>query len=184
MYTFKRAETPDELDQLFRLNHAVFAEELKQYEPGGDPRLVDKFHSKNRYWIAVAGGIVVGMVSLHDQPPFSVASRLADPGILEPLGRIAEVRLLAIAPGHRNGMVLTGLLLVMFDDRGSLYDTLAVSGYVAEQKLYHALGFRDLGPPVRSGEAEYIPMSVAVPALAQRAGRWRERMRKYAAQGR
>ena len=53
MYRFKKAETQAELDQVFRLNHDVFAGELGQYEEQSERRLIDKFHCKNLYVIAM-----------------------------------------------------------------------------------------------------------------------------------
>ena len=110
-YLFKRAETADEFEQVHRLNHAVFAVEVGQYEPDLAGRLIDKFHEKNTYYIALRRGEVGGMVSVHDRPPFSIADRLEDPGVLARLpGRPLEVRLLAVRPGVRHGAVLPGLL--------------------------------------------------------------------------
>jgi len=172
MYRFKPAETEAELEQIFRLNHDVFAGELRQYTENEAARLVDKFHDKNRYWIALDGDRVVGMISAHDQPPFSVAGRLADPNVLAPFGRLAEVRLLAIDPAHRNGKVLAGLFLALYEGVRD-HDALAISGVVEESPMYRRLGFRDLGPPVRTGEAEFIPMIVPIAELAERQTRWK-----------
>jgi hypothetical protein len=173
-YRFKRAETKAEFEQMFRLNHDVFAGELGQYPPTPARRLVDKFHAKNHYMIALAGGRVVGMIAFHSQPPFSVADKLADPGVLAALGRLVEVRLLAIAPAHRDRMLLTGLLLALFEQVRE-YDAIAISGHSAECPMYTELGFRALGPPVASGAAEFVPMAVEARDLEERAARWRKR---------
>jgi hypothetical protein len=165
MYRFKQAETEVEFEQIFRLNHAVFASELHQYTPAASPRLIDKFHDKNLYWIALAGDEVVGMVSAHNRPPFSVAARLADASVLQTYGRVMEIRLLAIAPEHRKGMVLAGLFFALYE-HARHYDSLVISGRVEESAMYRRLGFRDLGPPVRSGEAEFAPMVVQIADLA------------------
>src|ERR1019366_3810637 len=93
-YRFKPAESPDEFEQIFRLNHSVFAGELEQYPAQAGGRLVDKFHDQNQYGIALAGGQVIGMISVHDQPPLSVAAKLVDPTVLDNYGRLLEVRLL------------------------------------------------------------------------------------------
>src|SRR5271154_941224 len=103
-YRFKAAETPDEFEQIFRLNHAVFAGELDQHPAQPGDRLVDKFHDRNQYVIALAGDQVIGMISTHDKPPLSVAAKLADPALLDAFGRLLEVRLLAVEPAHRNGV--------------------------------------------------------------------------------
>lgn len=174
-YQFKTAETSEEFEQIFRLNHATFASELEQYPELLSGRLVDKFHEKNLYLIALTEGEVVGMISLHAEPPFSVASRLADPSILGNLGRLLEVRLLAVTPAHRRGAVLAGLMISAYE-HASAYDTVIISGHVDQCGLYRQLGFKDLGPPVESGRASYIPMAVRIADLAQRRDRWRKRL--------
>jgi hypothetical protein len=173
-YRIKIAETEAEFDQIFQLNQRIFAGELHQYSSAGD-RLVDKFHSKNRYWIALAEDCVVGMISLHDQPPFSVADKLADPEILKGLGRLAEIRLLAIDPEHRSGMLLAELLLAVYQQARS-YESVVISGHVDELAMYSRLGFRALGPPVRSGDAKFVPMAVSIAELGPRAARWGRRL--------
>ncbi|PYT19281.1 MAG: hypothetical protein DMG59_00965 [Acidobacteria bacterium] len=175
MYRFKKAEAEAEFEQIFRLNHAVFARELRQYAADSSARLVDKFHDKNLYVIAVSDEEVVGMIAAHDRPPFSIVDRLPDPGVLEQFGRLIEVRLLAIDPAHRSGMVLAGLFLTLYQHVRK-YDAVAISGRVEECPMYHRLGFHDLGPPVRSGQAEFVPMALRVADLARREPRWRRRL--------
>ena len=105
-YVFKRAETRQEFEQIHQLNFRTFVHEIPQHSDPGTGRLVDKFHDKSAYFIVVREGRVVGMVSSHDQPPFSVADRLPDPEILERPGtRPLEVRLLALEPDTRNSTV-------------------------------------------------------------------------------
>jgi hypothetical protein len=114
-YRFKQAETPNEFEQIFRLNHAVFAGELEQHPTQPGARLVDKFHDKNRYVIALVGEEVIGMIAVNREPPFSVAAKLADPIVLNEYGRLLEVRLLAVDPAHRNGVVMAGLMLGVYE---------------------------------------------------------------------
>jgi hypothetical protein len=174
-YRFKAAETSDEFEQIFRLNHAVFAGELEQHAAQPNERLVDKFHNRNRYVIALTGDQVIGMISVHDQPPLSVAAKLADPTVLDAFGRLLEVRLLAVEPAHRNGVVMAGLMLRVYEHaRG--YDAMVISGHLDKAPLYHELGFTDLGPPVASGQAMYLPMVVRVSGLAARQARWQRRI--------
>src|SRR5580658_2162880 len=107
---YKEASTPEEFEQIHRLNHCVFAEEIGQHPQTSDGRLVDRFHRKNRYFIALRHGLVAGMVSVHDGPEFSVAKRLEDASVLETLRAPLEVRLLAVRAEFRNRAVLSGLL--------------------------------------------------------------------------
>lgn len=171
MYRFKQANTAEEFEEIFALNHDVFAAEVGQYERLETRRLIDKFHDKNRYAIALCASRVVGMIAFHDQPPYSVAEKLADARVLDGLGKLAEIRLLAIDPLHRRRMVLRGLLLAVYNCARE-HDAMVISARVEEQKLYAALGFRALGAPVRSGAAVFIPMAVRVVDLKDRAKRW------------
>jgi GNAT superfamily N-acetyltransferase len=185
-YHFKQATTPEELEQVFRLNHDVFAEELAQHQGDESGRLVDKFHDKNVYYVAVHDERVVGMIALHDRPPFSVAGKLADSeAVLAKLGRLIEVRLLAVEPAHRNGRVMAGLMLQIYQrarpSGQKLYDTpryntIVISGHAGKANIYRQLGYRDLGPAVKSGEALYIPMAVSIDDLAERQARWARRL--------
>ena len=174
-YQFKVADTDDEFDQIFRLNHATFAGELEQHPTVASERLVDKFHEKNAYMIALADGKVVGMLSMHAQPPFSVAGKLADPGVLDPYGRLSEIRLLAVEPAHRHGVVMAGLILAGFEYVRTS-DALVISARADKLRLYRGLGFTELGPPVQSGRAMYVPMVVRVADFAGRMARWKRRI--------
>ena len=175
-YRFKQAGTEEELEQIFRLNHAVFAGELEQYPRLPSGRLIDKFHDKNAYLIALSGDAIVGMIALHDQPPFSVAAKLADAqASLAGLGRLVEVRMLAVEPAHRNGRVMAGLMLQLYE-HARAYDTIVISGHADKARIYHELGFQDLGPAVSSGAALYIPMAVRVCDLEERQARWQRRL--------
>ena len=174
-YRFKRAESSGELEQVFRLNYTVFAGELAQYPELPDGQLVDKFHHKNIYVIALEGETVVGMIACHDQPPFSVAAKLADPAVLADHGKLVEVRLLAVEPSHRNGIVMSGLMATLYEHLRA-YDAIVISGHVDKAALYRELGFRALGPAVSSGEALYLPMALRLPDLAERAARWTKRV--------
>ncbi len=180
-YRFKRATSPEELEQVFRLNHEVFAEELAQHQPDESGLLVDKFHDKNVYYVAIQDQCVLGMIALHDQPPFSIAGKLADAdAVLSKLGRLIEVRLLAVEPAHRNGRVMAGLMLQAYHharpNGETRYDTFVISGHADKAEIYHQLGYRDLGPAVKSGQALYIPMAVSIDDLAERQARWARRL--------
>lgn len=82
-YVFKRAEASHEFEAIHRLNYRTFVEEIPQHPDPGTGRLVDKFHDKNVYFVALRDGRLVGMISAHGQPPFSVAPRLSDPSVLD-----------------------------------------------------------------------------------------------------
>jgi N-acyl-L-homoserine lactone synthetase len=163
-YSIKRAQTADELEQIHRLNHRIFAEELGQHVASSDGRMVDKFHDKNIYFIALAEGHVLGMISAHDKAPFSVADRLPDAAILDRPGRRPlEVRLLAVEPAHRTGSVMAGLLWSMLEYASRQYTDVYISGIAERVDMYQRLGFRPLGPAVAHGKAAFVPMCVSFP---------------------
>ncbi len=169
-YVFKRAETRHEFEQIHRLNYRTFVSEISQYTDPGTDRLVDKFHDKSAYFIVVREGRVVGMLSTHDQPPFSVADRLRDPEILHRPGtRPLELRLLAIEPDTRNSTVFFGLLWSVYEHAlANGYTHLFISGLQEREVLYKRLGFEALGAPVTSGRASFIPMILTIGQLPEK----------------
>lgn len=159
-YVCKLAETDDEYDQVHELNYRTFVEEIGEYPDYQGDHLVDKFHDKNRYFIGTRDGRVVSMMAVHDQPPFSMAERLADPSVLSELGdRLLEVRLLAIEPEERHGVAFSGTLWYMIEwaiARG--YTHLIIAGVADKEKMYTRMGFRAMGPAVPKGNVSFIPM--------------------------
>ena len=179
-YQFTVASTPDQLEQVYRLNYAAFVVELGQHRDDGSGRLVDKFDQKNIYLVALRAGRVVGMVTVHGEPPFSTAQRLPDQSLLDSIGgKPLEVRLLTIDPEERQRMVFAGLLWHVQEyaaEKG--YTHLLISGYVKRLAIYERLGFRALGPPVPSGNAQYVPMILALSEMPERICREIEIVRK------
>src|SRR5262249_58339233 len=93
-YVFKCADSNHEFEQIHRLNYQTFVGEIPQHADTGAGVLIDKFHTKNAYFIVLRDDRVVGMVSAHSEPPFSITERLSDPTILTKAGtRPLEVRL-------------------------------------------------------------------------------------------
>ena len=186
---FKRAEKPWEFEQVHRLNYETFVREIPQHHDDGRGILVDKFHDKNTYFIALRDDRVVGMIAVHDRPPFSVADKLADPNLLETLGeRLMEVRLLAIEPGMRKSLVFPGLTWFIHKTaHASGYTHLLISGVAERLSMYRRLGFSPLGPPVTSGKASFVPMALRVEefpeSVSQIAGWWRTKFAPAEARG-
>ena len=175
-YRFKLAESPDEIEQIQRLVYRTFVLEIKQHPDPGGGRLIDKFHHKNRYLVAVRDGQVWGMVAVHDQPPFSVAEAIPTPGVLEQLSpSLLEVRLLAVEPARRHRRLFGGLLWAVYDYARQLgYEHLAISGLQERQGMYQRMGFRPLGDPVPRGQAYFVPMLLRLSDLGTRAQRTRD----------
>jgi aspartate aminotransferase-like enzyme len=158
-FRFYEARSPREFEQIHRLNHQVFASEVRQHLPTSDGRLIDRFHPANRYFIAVRNGELAGMVSVHPGPQFSISSRLPDTALIASLRAPLEVRLLAVHPQYRGSLILPGLLLQVYGyARQERFSDLLISGIAQRVSLYRKMGFRALGPAVASGEASFIPM--------------------------
>jgi aspartate aminotransferase-like enzyme len=156
---FRQAVSSADLEQIHALNHRVFAEEIAQH--GTDPSglLVDRFHEQNHYFVAVREDVVIGMISAHAGPEFSVKRRLPDASLLESLPCPIEVRLLAIEPTERNRTVLAGLLWQAYDYAVTGgYSHLLISAISTRQAMYQKMGFHVLGPAVPEGNASFVPM--------------------------
>ena len=167
---FTEAITPEQIEQIHRLNHKIFAEEVRQHHTTADGLLIDRFHAKNHYFIAVKDNKIVGMISAHDGPLFSVASRLFDASILIRLRAPLEVRLLAVQPRYRNRSLLAGLFWQVHRyAKAHNYSDMLISGITERLPMYQKLGFLPLGPPVPDGAAAFVPMclSLDTPTLQQ-----------------
>src|SRR5262249_44210128 len=186
-YVFKRADTSEEIEQIHCLNYRTFVAEIPQHHDTGDGRLVDKFHAKNTYFIALRHGQVIGRSSVHDQPPFPVADRLPDGSILlRPGNQPIEVRLLAISPEHRKTTVLMGLVYQFYHyARSQGYTHAYISGLEERLTLYRQFGFEPLGPAVRCGAASLVPMGMTISQLVNVnepiASRWRRHSQRRGA---
>lgn len=180
-YTFKLADAPDEFDEIHRLLYRTFVLEVRQHEDLGRDYLIDKFHHKNRYLVAIRNQRLCGMVALHDEPPFSVASALPDSGVLEQLcPKLLEARILAVEPTERSKVVFPGWMCSIHEyARQGGYRYIAMTGLRERQRLYERMGFRALGAAVLKGQAHFVPMLLDLSNLPSRVirdlDRWKNR---------
>ena len=186
-YLFKRAETAEEIEQVHRLNYRTFVQEIQQHDDNGQGKLVDKFHDRNIYFLALVDDRVVGMISVHDRPPFSIEARLADRSVIRKPGmRPLEVRLLAIENHERHSMVIGGLTYCMnFFAREKGYTHYLISGVTEQLALYRHIGFEALGPAKGPPGAMFIPMIATLDRVDQQMKRtislWEKRVAREAA---
>ena len=169
---FKIATTAEEFDQIHRLNHLTFAEEIPQHAVSSDGRLIDRFHAENTYLIGVREGHLIAMMAVRRRRPFSLDQKLPDLDQWLPAGRkTVELRLLAVLPAHRNGPVPVQLLHFTARHCLDLGDDVAIiSGAVRRLQLYRALGFEPFGPRVGTPEAPYQPMLLTLENFARASG--------------
>jgi len=180
---FKQAETEQEFEQIHDLLYRIFVVEIPRYADPGTGFLVDKYHEKNRYFIALRGERVCGVVAVHGEAPFSVAEMLDDPDVLLRLcPRLLEARILAVEPGERPGVAFAGLTRLVYDDacrRGFRY--LAITGLAARQEMYRRIGFRPLGAAKLRGQEHFVPMLLDLEDVPKRVRRYADRRRRAAA---
>lgn len=164
---YKAATEPWELEQIHRLNYQTFVEEIPQHQANQTRRLVDKFDGENTYFICRRSEEVLGMVAVRGARPWSLDAKLPNvDDYLPPGRRFCEIRLLAIAPGHRGGPIFRGLmgeLVKWVVDMG--FAGAVISGTVRQRQLYDHLGFIPFGPLVGSADAPYQPMYITIEAL-------------------
>lgn len=164
---FKVASTPEEFEQIHRLNYRTFVEEIPQHGSNSDRRLVDRFHEQNAYMICLRGERLVGMMAMRGERPFSLDSKLPDLDRYLPPGRsVCEVRLMAVERDERRGRVFWGILELAWEyahARG--WDFIIASCFVRQAKLYRHLGFVPFGPVVGTGTALFQPMYLTIEAF-------------------
>ncbi len=172
-YSFKLAETPQELEAIHRLLYRTFVCEIPRYDDPGTDCLVDKYHERNLYFVAVRKGSVCGMTAVHDRPPFSVAGALDDPKVLDSLSpHLLEARIFAVEPRERFGLVFAGLACSIHDYANSKgYRDIVITGLADRQEMYERMGFRPLGPPALRGSEFFVPMVLDLSHLPKKVKR-------------
>ncbi len=160
---YVQAESAELIEQIHRLNHDVFAVEIRQHAVRADRRLIDKFHDKNSYFVALDNGDVVGLVSTHWTRPFSIEERCPGFGEKIPLdARVAEIRLLAVRRDYRRSGVFWGLVATVAEFLLKAgFEVAVISALSERQSMYERLGFEALGDATSSGEASFVPMFIA-----------------------
>ena len=65
-----------EFEQIHRLNHETFVEEITEHPRSPSGRLVDRFDDENTYAICVYNRQLAGMVAIRGRRPFSLDQKL------------------------------------------------------------------------------------------------------------
>ncbi len=163
---------PADFDAMWRFNHTVFATELAMRECCPEARLVDKFHGKNFYRIAIdpTDSMIIGMISAHHQAPYSAVEHFGETvadGIAD--GLLGEIRLYAVAPAWRKTSVAARLGLAVLEALDAAGVTeVVISGISEQQEFYKHLGFQVVGKPVSCGHTLLYPMRSPLPRLLNR----------------
>ena len=159
-FEIKIANTESELEEVCRLNHETFSEEIAQHDVREDGILIDKFHSENTYIICKKEGIIVAMIAVRAKRPFSLDFKLENLDSYLPVvyKSPAEIRLLSVKPAYRRSRVVYYLFDGLFAEcMKQKYDILVMSGILNQQKLYANVGFVPFGPLV-GDDVKFQPM--------------------------
>ena len=172
---FKIASEPWEFDAIHRLNYQTFVDEIPQHPANDDGRLVDRFHDRNHYIVALRDERLLGMIAFRGERPFSLDGKLFNLDDYLPRGRrLCEVRLLATTSDYRNGAVFRGLADRFLEHATAHgYDCAVISGTLRQIRLYQHMGFEPFGPVVGAGEALYQPMFATLESLLSRSKTYR-----------
>lgn len=160
----KTADQPHEFEQIHRFNYKLFTEEIPQHPANEDKILVDKFHFKNKYLVALKNDQLIGMVCYNEIRPFSLDGKVADlDEHLPQYKRLAEIRLLGVEKEERKISVAYRLLkhLCAALIREGI-DTAVISGTILQTKLYANMGFVPFGGLVGKEGALFQPMFITV----------------------
>lgn len=152
--------TQYEFDQIQQLNHEIFAEEIPQHEKRPDGKLLDAFHEKNTYIIALEGEALVGMVCYNAIRPFSLDKKLNNLDEYLPAHKkLVEVRLFAVKKNKRKQGIAISMLKVLIPSLiAQGYDLGVISGSVNELELYKNIGSVPFGSLVGTEKALYQPL--------------------------
>ncbi|HKI85767.1 MAG TPA: aminotransferase class I/II-fold pyridoxal phosphate-dependent enzyme [Thermoanaerobaculia bacterium] len=163
------AATAADRERIYRLRHAVYADELGQHPSNVDGVLRDELDDGNEYVVVRIAGEVAGFVSITPAgaPRFSVDKYLPRSAWPFPFdATVHEVRLLTVAEPLR-GSYLSILLMYaalrLIESRGGR--RIVAIGRREMIELYRKAGLHPLGMQFASGAVGYEAMTVTVAAL-------------------
>lgn len=160
---------PADMDEVFRLNHQVYAEELGQDAVDLERhRLVDPRANESVYIVAKERGRVIGMVALtlpHHR--FSIEDAMPEsPTIARLRARSVELRRLALHPDHRRTMVFARLLRFLIRTCLELgFERAFISAIDTRLPMYEKMGFVPFEAPFTKGKCTYQPMMLVASNL-------------------
>lgn len=158
--TFKIASEPEEMEQIHQLNYDTFVEEIPQHQQNKSRRLIDKFDKENIYIIAKDNDVVIGMIAVRANRPFSLDHKLHNlDDYLPKDANPCEVRLLSVKREYRKSRVFYQLvnLLVSYCLKKD-YNIALISGTDRQIMLYKKIGFEPFAHMVGTEKARFQPM--------------------------
>jgi histidinol-phosphate/aromatic aminotransferase/cobyric acid decarboxylase-like protein/ribosomal protein S18 acetylase RimI-like enzyme len=154
---------------IYRLRHEIYAAELAQHKVRQDGMLSDALDEGNAYIVATIAGQLAGFISI--TPPelgrYSIEKYLGRdelPILLD--DRTYEVRVLTVAPAHRNSGVASYLMYGAFrwiEEHGG--EQIIAMGRDEVLSIYRNFGAQLLGRRIVSGSVTYELMMTSVSHL-------------------
>lgn len=159
-----RLATPSDREQIYRIRHAVYADELGQHAGNAEGLLRDQLDAENAYLVVLDRDQVTAFVAI--TPPSASAfsldkyfSRAEIPVCFH--DRLYELRLLTVCPPYRHSTALVTLVRATFAHLHALGATEAIAiGRREVLSLYEGIGFRRLGLITQSGRVSYELMQI------------------------
>ncbi len=155
-----KVASQEEFDKIHQFNHETFADEIPQHQKREDGKLVDAFHEKNTYIVALEGDDLVGMVCYNAVRPFSLDKKMDNlDAYLPPHNNLVEIRLFAVKKNKRKQGIAIAMLKQLIPSlisRG--YDLGVISASLKELELYHNIGAVPFASLVGTKEVPYQPL--------------------------
>jgi len=159
-----RLATGSDREQIYRIRHAVYAEELGQHPRNAEGALRDALDAVNDYIVVLEQDRVVAFVAI--TPPtagtFSIDKYFSRADLpIRFHERLYELRLLTVCAGYRHSSLLRRLVEATFGHLHALGATEAIAiGRQEILDLYEGLGFQRLGLAIQSGRVSYELMKI------------------------
>lgn len=159
-----RLATDSDREQIYRIRHAVYAEELGQHPRNAEGALRDALDAVNNYIVVLEQDRVVAFVAI--TPPtasaFSIDKYFSRADLpIRFHDSLYELRLLTVCAGYRHSSLLRRLVEATFGHLHALGATEAIAiGRRDILDLYEGLGFQRLGLVLQSGRVHYELMKI------------------------
>ncbi len=159
-----RIATAADREQIYRIRHAVYADELGQHASNAEGVLQDALDAVNSYIVVLRDDAVAAFIAITSPQSgaFSIDKYFSRAELpLRFHDALYELRLLTIREEYRHSIVLPLLIRATFDHLTALGATEAVAiGRREIVGLYEAIGFSRLGLSTQSGQVHYELMRI------------------------
>ncbi len=162
-FNTRLATSPDR-EQIYRIRHAVYADELGQHASNAEGALRDPLDAENDYLVVLEHDKVAAFIAI--TPPaasrFSIDKYFPRADLqVQFHDALYELRLLTVLPEYRHSAVLPLLVRATFGYLHARGATEAIAiGRSDILRMYESIGFKRLGLTTRSGRVSYELMRI------------------------